>query len=454
MRMTERLRALRRSRAQRSEGRPPPCVGCHGGSDDQLESVEAGLVSPSTPASIVGPVPGTQAAVVDDHLVMLDPATGRRVLLNSTAALIATAFDRERTVADAIAQLGHETGLATEDIADDVLATVDRLVSQGLLARADLAEDGLTDERPATGSVRVERVVPTEDGHGARVWMFDSGPWLAAGVGVTVRVEPEELAGDVRAALPPFTGDPARPGGHRIDLVVGERETAQGGTTIDIVVDGVVRDRGVRTGAVVARLFDRLDALLAEQTAGLRFHAGAVERDGEVVVVAGRSGQGKSTLTAALVQAGWRYLTDELVVVDPDSLQVTPYLRPLDLDAASLAALGIAEPDISTGLRKDKVVPSRLGATSTGGRIAAVVVLTDHAPEGDPVAESLPAPEAVMAMVTLTFASTFADPDALVDLAHLCSTARTVRLHRAPLDDLVRAVDELVAAPTGGAPER
>ena len=49
----------------------------------------------------------------------------------------------------------------------------------------------------------------------------------------------------------------------------------------------------------------------------LLLHAGAVERDGRVVALTGISGQGKTTLTAALVQAGYGYVTDELVAIDP-----------------------------------------------------------------------------------------------------------------------------------------
>lgn len=49
----------------------------------------------------------------------------------------------------------------------------------------------------------------------------------------------------------------------------------------------------------------------------LLIHAGTVERDGLALVLPAMPGSGKSTLTAALSQRGWRLLSDEFGVFDP-----------------------------------------------------------------------------------------------------------------------------------------
>ena len=49
----------------------------------------------------------------------------------------------------------------------------------------------------------------------------------------------------------------------------------------------------------------------------LILHAAGVERDGVLVVLLGESGVGKTTTTAALLEAGFRYVTDEAVVTGP-----------------------------------------------------------------------------------------------------------------------------------------
>jgi len=63
----------------------------------------------------------------------------------------------------------------------------------------------------------------------------------------------------------------------------------------------------------------------------VHLHAASVARGGRAVVLAGRSGDGKSTLTAKLMQAGWDYVTDEQVTLDELDRNVIPYPRPLTL---------------------------------------------------------------------------------------------------------------------------
>jgi len=66
---------------------------------------------------------------------------------------------------------------------------------------------------------------------------------------------------------------------------------------------------------------------------GLALHAAAVAVDGEVVLLLGGSGAGKSTVSLELVQRGARYLTDEHAVVYADGT-VQGVTRPITLDTA------------------------------------------------------------------------------------------------------------------------
>jgi hypothetical protein len=79
-------------------------------------------------------------------------------------------------------------------------------------------------------------------------------------------------------------------------------------------------------------LFDRLvHALLARLLAqGIYVvHAGAVVFRGEALALAGRSGQGKTTLTLGLLRRGLGLLSDEFAVVDPAERRLLPYHRSL-----------------------------------------------------------------------------------------------------------------------------
>lgn len=61
----------------------------------------------------------------------------------------------------------------------------------------------------------------------------------------------------------------------------------------------------------------------------LFLHSGAVAKDNKAVLLAGPSGSGKSTLTLGLLNYGYQYLTDEVVVVGLSDLKVPPFQRPI-----------------------------------------------------------------------------------------------------------------------------
>ena len=68
----------------------------------------------------------------------------------------------------------------------------------------------------------------------------------------------------------------------------------------------------------------------------LIIHAAVVERNGAAVVLPAPPGSGKSTLCAALVQRGWRLLSDELALIEPRSGMLIPIPRPVSLKNASI----------------------------------------------------------------------------------------------------------------------
>lgn len=78
--------------------------------------------------------------------------------------------------------------------------------------------------------------------------------------------------------------------------------------------------------------------------AQLALHAAAAEHEGAALVLAGPSGAGKSTLVAGLVQRGLRYLTDEVVVIDPVSLVAEPFAKPIVIEQGSQDVLRDLEP--------------------------------------------------------------------------------------------------------------
>lgn len=69
----------------------------------------------------------------------------------------------------------------------------------------------------------------------------------------------------------------------------------------------------------------------------LIIHAAVVEKYGKSLVLPGQPGSGKSTLCAALVtQGGFRLLSDELTLIDPDTGRILPNPRPVSLKNRSI----------------------------------------------------------------------------------------------------------------------
>jgi hypothetical protein len=86
-------------------------------------------------------------------------------------------------------------------------------------------------------------------------------------------------------------------------------------------------------------------AFIDARRGSLLLHAGAcADASGRAVVVHGGSGAGKTTLTAQLAMSGLAYLTDETVCLDPVSLAIEPFPKPLTVKPGSQSVLSMLAP--------------------------------------------------------------------------------------------------------------
>lgn len=68
---------------------------------------------------------------------------------------------------------------------------------------------------------------------------------------------------------------------------------------------------------------------------GLALHAAAISVEDRAIALVGDSGSGKSTLAGHLVSKGFDYITDELSVVQAETLNVSGFQRPIMLKQGS-----------------------------------------------------------------------------------------------------------------------
>jgi hypothetical protein len=117
--------------------------------------------------------------------------------------------------------------------------------------------------------------------------------------------------------------------------------SAGGAGTWDIYLDGRRWLDNVAEGAVLPWLltlmFVRYSAALQER---LLFHAAVVGKGERMVLLPGEAGRGKTTLAAVLAaRDGWTFFSDELAVLDVNTLTVAPFLLPMSIKPGSVAAL-------------------------------------------------------------------------------------------------------------------
>ncbi len=81
----------------------------------------------------------------------------------------------------------------------------------------------------------------------------------------------------------------------------------------------------------------------------LIIHAAVIEKSGYAVIMPAPPGSGKSTLTASLIQEGWRLLSDELTIIDVQNACVVPFPRPVSLKNESIDIINQRYPDVIFG---------------------------------------------------------------------------------------------------------
>ena len=90
-------------------------------------------------------------------------------------------------------------------------------------------------------------------------------------------------------------------------------------------------------------------------------HAAVLERGGRALILPAPSGSGKSTLCAGLVfGGGWRLLSDELALIDPNSGHVAPLPRPVSLKNASIDLIRAFAPTAQFSAAIDETVKGRV----------------------------------------------------------------------------------------------
>ena len=131
-------------------------------------------------------------------------------------------------------------------------------------------------------------------------------------------------------------------------------------------------------GDLIYHLTDRVVFHVANNADGVHcIHAAAVSYQGGVIIVPANSGAGKSTFTAWLVANGFKYVTDELILISAD-MSVQGIARPIQIKANGIDAIRnlLRNSEYFEGSLANAIAPQCLGgemAEPGGNRLAAFV---------------------------------------------------------------------------------
>jgi hypothetical protein len=213
-------------------------------------------------------------------------------------------------------------------------------------------------------------------------------------------------------------------------------------------------------GADIAAIHT-LDRLVDSVQRGLHarglisIHSAAVATSGGILVIAGASGQGKSTLALGLAHRGFGLLSDELSIVDRDGW-VLPYPRSVHVRPATLdliPALGfLAErPRLTLGGGSEwALTPAELrdrwgGTPPTAGPLAAIILLDGVPGANEPSLTAISPAIASLELTRSSWAASVKFGNTLARLATIASSVPCARLRSGPLERTLDVVTERLA---------
>jgi HprK-related kinase A len=185
------------------------------------------------------------------------------------------------------------------------------------------------------------------------------------------------------------------------------------------------------------------------------YHAAVLERGGRAVVLPAPPGSGKSTLTAALAQRGWRLLSDELALLDPRENLLYGLARPVNLKNQAItlmqafapqAVMTAPVPDTLKGTLSLMKAPGDAIARVREGARAAWVVVPSYEAGAAAELEPLPKAQAHLLLAEQAFNYDIHGAAGFEATADLVDGSDCWAFTYSSLEDAIRVFDQLAAS--------
>lgn len=270
------------------------------------------------------PAPGTRLFYLEDEGVLFCERTQQLHRLNHTATIIFSLMEEGHDSSSAARELQSLCDLDAATSADYVATAIAEWTTNGILGAPAPAPDAHA-VATATGPFDAPPP-PFESAVERRYRILDSV--------FRIRFSTAEQAGVVHAVLEHLATNEAPNGSIAVDVV-------QSTAAILVYRDGIwfggCRDLRELAPIVKALVWQ---SAVNNHDYFLDIHAGVVGDNRRCVLLPAAAGSGKSTLTAALVHAGFLYYSDEVALLEDRTLSVFPVPLALCVKSTGVAALG------------------------------------------------------------------------------------------------------------------
>jgi hypothetical protein len=234
-----------------------------------------------------------------------------------------------------------------------------------------------------------------------------------------------------------------------------EEKNGHSGKRPFVILEG---DQPVYRAADEEKLFLYLEwfingALLSKLDQFYQLHAGVVSKNGKGIILPGPSGSGKTTLVIELLKHGFEYLSDEVALIDPETLKVFPfprnlYVRKKDADFLSLFQFSGPGKRLSTFERRLNIevrVPEALVGDPIG---VTHVIFPTYSPSEKPQLILISRGAALIKMVKSSLNFIHYGASGIDTLIRLLEKADCFTLTTNNLEETVHLISSLVEQPS------
>jgi hypothetical protein len=290
------------------------------------------------------PADSVQRFDIEGGLLLLDPVRSRLFAYNDTARHAWDLIEAGRGEKDLVAEFAQAWDIPATLAQRDIETILAQWRGEGLVAAAETPAQPLAATAGATPNQ--DRGLPPQL---TAEWTCTIGQMTIAFAIASDRPMP------IRTVLAHLETPGACPQA-RIEIT-----TAPSGELV-LMAGGVERSRTSDVALLIGGVWQSILELIHPGVEWLAIiHGGAIERDGEGIVLCGPSGSGKSTLTAGLVSAGHGYLADDLAAISAPDGMIVPWPAPMSLKPGSFEVIAPHRPDLAQAPRyRTKGVEARL----------------------------------------------------------------------------------------------